>query len=320
MRIFPRNIALGAVAIALGVLAFTAEPGGGPTRVVGPLIDGFDATAVREVRLRAADGTETILRRDDAGDWVVANLHGAPAAGDFIEGVLRKLGGITDLDLLTDEGATEEEVSRAYALGADEALRLTALGSDGDALADVYFARAPGAGAAAFVREADSRRVVRTPAFNSALPADPASWFFRAPLFGETGFEVQRMAFAGEALGGSLEIVAPEPGRYEDAGGEALPGREVEELFRQLRILPDAVAGPAPEDAEVGAPLVVDVTPLTTPPYRIVVLDAGDAEDPTARPATALRSDQGIVHEIDPRRVAAVLELARAIRSAADGE
>jgi len=319
VRIFPRNIALGAVALALGVLAFTAEPGGTPARVVGPLIQDFDATAVREVRVRAADGTEAVLRRDDAGAWIVANLHGAPAAGDFIEGVLRKLGGITDLDLLTDEGATEEEISRAYALGADEALRLTALASDGTALADVYFARAPGAGSAAFVREADSRRVVRTPAFNSALAADPTLWFFRAPLLVETGFEVERLELSGPALGGPLVITAPEPNVFEDGDGEALPRREVTDLLEELRILPDAVVGAAPDGPGPDAPLEVAVTPLTTPPYRIVVLDAGEPAGPDARPARALRSDQGIVYEVDPRRIAAVLELARTIRSA-DGD
>ena len=166
----------------------------------------------------------------------------------------------------------------------------------------------------------DSRRVVRTPAFNSALPAEPTRWFFRAPLLVETGFEVERMALAGEALGAALEIVAPEPSRYERPDGGVLPGREVEELFRQLRVLPDAVVGPAPEAPGGGAPLAVDVTPLTSPPYRIVVLDVGDPDDHEVTPARALRSDQGIVYEVDPRRVAAVLELARAIRDAGEGE
>lgn len=320
MRIFPRNIVLGTAAAVLGFLAFTAEPGGPPARVVGPLLDDFDATAVREVQLRGPDGAEAILRREEGGPWSVANLHGAPAAGDVVEGVLRRLGSVTDLDLLTDDDATEAEISRAYGLGGDEALRITVRGAGGEALADVYVARAPGGGAAAFVREADSRRVVRTPVFNSALPADPALWFLRSPLVNETGFEIQRLALSGPALGEALEIVRTVSAEYETPGGVSLPEPEVKELLEQLRVLPSGVVGPAPAAAPGSAPLEISVTPLTRPPYRISVLETGDPEDREGAPARALRSDQPVVLSIDPKRVARVLEIARAIRAAADGE
>ena len=142
----------------------------------------------------------TSLRRGNDG-WTVSNLHDAPASDITVETVLQRVGGITDLDLLTGPDSSPEALE-AYGLDTERALRIRAKDSAGELVADVLVTRAPGPGWPAFVRREDSDRVVRSSFFE--VPVEPRWWFARGPLVRHSGFQLHKLNMQGTALGLSL--------------------------------------------------------------------------------------------------------------------
>lgn len=247
MRIAPRNVALAAALVGLVALELVHVGSGPETRASGPLLPALDPRSAARIVLAAGDARVVIERATDG--WALPDAFGHPARTERVEGLLDRLAGLSNRDLLS----VAPDARADYGVG-EGATSVEVFDASGTSLGGVLQgAPAPGSAArppGSFVRPLGAAEVYRAPRL-PPIPVQAAVWL-DARLVAFEPTLVRSLRARGPALGpgaGELALERQDVDRWSDASGPVAT-RAVNALLERLRALffdEVVAAGTAPE-------------------------------------------------------------------------